>query len=114
MGETGAIGTLLVSRCFHYSVGVFTIDPTNNRITGFTQKPQEIFPGYANCAVGLFSEEFVENYVDENGSDIFGKAFQKALATGRLIGFPVGVWYHFQQIRDWLQAQKKYYKHIPV
>lgn len=113
-GEMGAIGALLVSRYFNYSVGVFSIDPADNRIKEFRQKPQEIVPGYANCAVGLFSKEFVENYVDENESDIFGKAFQQALSTGRLIGFPVGVWHHFQQIRDWLQAQKTYYKHIPV
>lgn len=112
-GKKGIIGMLLVSRCFNYPVGIVYLDPDGNLIREFKQKPQDIINGYANCAVAVLSKEFVEEYVDNGDVDVFDRAISKAQDKGRLAGFEVAGWHHFQQIRDWLRAQNEYYRHIP-
>ncbi len=111
--KKGIIAMLLVSRCFSYPVGIVSLNPRGNLITEFRQKPQNIVEAYANCAVAFLSKEFVENHIAGDEVDIFDTALAQAVKTQKVAGFEVADWHHFQQIRDWLNAQKEYYDHIP-
>ena len=108
------VALVLGSRCYDYSVGVMSFD-RYKRVTGFRQKPEDIIHGYANCAVALLTKAFVQDYINCYELDIFDRdgAIQRALAEKKVFGYETGDWHHFQQIRDWLKAQKEYYTHIP-
>lgn len=112
--QRNVFALVLGSRCYDYSVGVMTFDRFK-RVTSFVQKPEDIIHGFANCAVALLTKGFVRDYINCNEVDIFNRngAIQRALVEKKVFGCEIGDWHHFQQIRDWLKAQKEYYTHIP-
>jgi NDP-sugar pyrophosphorylase family protein len=112
--KDGIVAMLLGSRCYDYSVGIMSID-RNHWVSDFLQKPEDMIHGYANCAVSLLGEGFVQRYINCNEIDIYNKggAIHRAIKDRKVASYEVADWHHLQQIRDWLKAQKEWYPHIP-
>jgi len=107
-GDDKIIAMLFVCDKYPFPVGVVVRESKREHLVmQFIEKPEfRLFTILANCAVAWISKELVNKYVKRGKEGIFDQGIEDALKANEKIAlYPVDDFDHFQNVRDWLEAQ---------